>query len=115
MTANIDAFRHFCGDKEIPEGTVTVRFESLTLSAFRLHRILCIIRDTIGWHPEWDDCTVTVDHVRPKDAVALAEAIIDEWSPADRCTMEMSVEFQEVSGTVWILVPEVTAGEGRGA
>lgn len=115
MTANIAAFRHLCKDEEAPEGTAIVRFECLTLTAYRLWRIICIIRDTIGWQPEWDDCgVVTVDRVRPKDAVALAEAILDEWSPAERYTTGMSVEFQETSGAVWILVPEVTASEGRG-
>lgn len=113
---NIRVFRAYCKEQGyVPDATVIIRFDGDKLTVAQLHRIIFDMLKHVGWDPEWDVNSVSVDLVTAGEACDLAQAILDAWSPAERYEAGISMQFgkSEKPGGSWILVPEVTAGEGR--
>ena len=108
------AFINACDKAEVVDGNLTVHFDGDTLTAHQLHIITSGIVGFTATEPdEVDDHHVSA-WTTPRQARDIALAIRGTFSPAERYHTGISIEFDagELDAPI-ILVPEVTAGEGR--
>lgn len=111
MTAFITA----CDQADVADGDLTVHFDGDALTAHQLHIITSgIVGFTQSEPDEVDDRHVSI-WTSPRKARDIALALKGTFSPAERYHTGLSVTFDagELDDAV-VLVPEVTAGEGRG-
>ena len=109
------AFINACDHAEVVDGNFTVNFDGDTLTAHQLHIITSGIVGFTATEPdEVDDHHVSA-WMTPRQARDIALAIRGTFSPAERYHTGISIEFDagELDAPI-VLVPEVTAGEGRG-
>ena len=109
------AFINACDKVEIVDGNFTVHFDGDALTAHQLHIITSGIVGFTATEPdEVDDHHVSA-WTTPRQARDIALAIKGGFSPAERYHTGISIEYDagELDAPI-VLVPEVTAGEGRG-
>ena len=108
------AFITACDTAEVVDGNLTVHFDGNCLTAHQLHIITSGIVGFTATEPdEVDDHHVSA-WTTPRQARDIALAIKGTFSPAERYHTGISIEFDcgELDAPI-VLVPEVTAGEGR--
>ena len=114
MVLDINTFVDLCDKAEVVDGNFTVNFDGDTLTARQLHIITSGIVGFTATEPdEVDDHHVSA-WTTPRQARDIALAIKGAFSPAERYHTGISIEFDagELDAPI-VLVPEVTAGEGR--
>ena len=111
---DFNAFVLACDTAEVVDGNFTVHFDGDTLTARQLHIITSGIVGFTATEPdEVDDHHVSA-WTTPRQARDIALAIRGTFSPAERYHTGISIEYDagELDAPI-VLVPEVTAGEGR--
>ena len=114
MTVDFNAFIAACDKAEVVDGNLTVHFDGDTLTAHQLHIITSGIVGFTATEPDEVDDKHVAAWTTPRQARDIALAIKGTFSPAERYHTGISIEFDagELDAPI-ILVPEVTAGEGR--
>ena len=108
------AFINACDKAEVVDGNLTVNFDGDTLTAHQLHIITSGIVGFTATEPDEVDDKHVSAWTTPRQARDIALAIKGTFSPAERYHTGISIEFDagELDAPI-VLVPEVTAGEGR--
>ena len=111
---DFNAFILACDKAEVVDGNLTVHYDGDTLTAHQLH---IITSDIVGFtqsEPDEVDDHHVAAWTTPRQARDIALAIKGTFSPAERYHTSISIEYDagELDAPI-ILVPEVTAGEGR--
>lgn len=111
---DFNAFIHACDKAEVVDGNLTVHFDGDTLTAHQLHIIISGIVGFTATEPDEVDDKHVAAWTTPRQACDIALAIKGTFSPAERYHTGISIEFDagELDAPI-VLVPEVTAGEGR--
>ena len=108
------AFIDLCDKAEVVDGNLTVNFDGDTLTAHQLHIITSGIVGFTATEPDEVDDRHVSAWTTPRQARDIALAIKGGFSPAERYHTGISIEYDagELDALI-VLVPEVTAGEGR--
>ncbi len=108
------SFINACDKAEVVDGNLTINFDGDALTAHQLHIITSGIVGFTATEPDEVDDHHVAAWTTPRQAVDIALAIKGTFSPAERYHTGISIEFDagELDASI-VLVPEVTAGEGR--
>ena len=114
MTVDFNAFILACDKAEVVDGNLTVHFDGDCLTAHQLHIITSGIVGFTATEPDEVDDKHVAAWTTPRQARDIALAIKGTFSPAERYHTGISIEYDagELDASI-VLVPEVTAGEGR--
>ena len=108
------SFLNACDLAGVVDGNLTVHFDGDCLTAHQLHIITSGITGFTQTEPDEVDDHHVAAWTTPRQARDIALAIKGTFSPAERYHTGISIEFDagELDASI-VLVPEVTAGEGR--
>ena len=111
---DFNAFITACDTAEVVDGNLTVNFDGDTLTAHQLHVITSGIVGFTATEPDEVDDKHVSAWTTPRQARDIALAIKGTFSPAERYHTGISIEYDagELDAPI-VIVPEVTAGEGR--
>lgn len=119
MTDNIadrlEAFLKFCDQSDVQDGYLAIRYDPDTLTVRQHYRLIDLVTGLAQVIPEETDAEHIGIMVAPRTARDIALTVSLAWSPAERYHTAITVDFGSIECEhPWVLVPEVTLGEGRG-